>query len=38
MSAGAGVAFDRYQGQRRRRLSIPAAGSQEIAYQTIIRE
>jgi hypothetical protein len=38
MSAGAGVVFDRYQGQRRRRRSIPAAGSQAIAYQMIIRD
>ena len=38
MSAGEGVALVRYQGQRLRRPAIAAAGSQEIAYQVIIRD
>ena len=38
MSAGEGAAFDWYQGQRLRRQAIAAAGWQEIAYQTIIRD
>lgn len=38
MSAGEGVAFDRYQGQRPRRSAITAAGSRETAYQQIIRD
>jgi hypothetical protein len=38
MSAGAGVALVRYQGQRLRRPAIAAAGSQEMAYQRIIRD
>src|SRR5438552_11991341 len=38
MSAGEGVALVRYQGHRARRLSTPAAGSQEMAYHKIIRD
>jgi hypothetical protein len=38
MSAGAGVALVRYQGQRLRRCSIAVAGSQKMAYQRIIRD
>ena len=38
MSAGEGVAFDWYQGQWLRRQAIAAAGSQEIAYQVIMRD
>ena len=38
MSAGEGVALVRYHGFWRRRRSMPAAGSQEMAYQRIIRD
>jgi hypothetical protein len=38
ISAGAGVALAVYQGQRRRRSAIPAAGSPAMEYQTIIRD
>jgi hypothetical protein len=38
MSPAAGVALARYQGLRCRRCSMPAAGSQEIAYQQIMRD
>ena len=38
MSAAAGVALARYHGLRCRRCSRPAAGSQERAYQVIIRD
>jgi hypothetical protein len=38
MSAAAGVALDRYHGFGCRRCTRPAAGSQEMAYQQIIRD
>jgi hypothetical protein len=38
MSAAAGVALAVYHGFRCRRCPMPTAGSQEIAYQQIIRD
>ncbi len=38
MSAAAGVALAVYQGLCCRRSSMPTAGSQEIAYQQIMRD
>src|ERR1700758_876734 len=38
MSAAAGVALAVYHGFRSRRCARPAAGSQEMAYQQIIRD
>jgi hypothetical protein len=37
MSAADGVALDRYHGLLLRRCSTPAAGSQDTAYQRIMR-